>query len=83
MCSLGENILAVHKAKTADASRLINKSICDTMKLRELPKACDYQTSVETCWWMRLQLIQGNNVQDNEELKDLLKWIIRSEAPKP
>jgi hypothetical protein len=43
----------------------------------------DYQTSVETCWWMRLQLIQGNNVQDNEELKDLLKWIIRSEAPKP
>ena len=40
MCSLGENILAVHKAKTADASRLINKSICDTMKLRELPKAC-------------------------------------------
>ena len=43
----------------------------------------NYQTSVETCWWLRLQLKHGENVQDDEELKTLLKWIIRSEPPKP
>lgn len=38
-----------------------------------------YQTSLETCWWMRLKLMYGNNPQDEEGFEDLLKSTIRIE----
>jgi hypothetical protein len=43
----------------------------------------DYQTSLETCWWLRVELRYGKNVHDEEKFEDFLKWTIRSQASKP
>lgn len=44
----------------------------------------EYQAAYESMWWPRLELGYGNNLTDEEgSEEELLKWAIRSQAPKP
>jgi hypothetical protein len=39
-----------------------------------------YQTSMETCWWQRVELWYGKNPEDEKDFTGFLKRIIRSEG---
>lgn len=41
----------------------------------------EYQASLETDWWRRLQLRYGNNLKDEDDFENHLRWAIRSQAP--
>jgi hypothetical protein len=43
----------------------------------------EYETSMETCWWRRVELRYRNNLQVGESFEDFLKRAIRSEDPQP
>lgn len=41
----------------------------------------EYQPNIENCWWRRLELRQGEKLQDAEDFISLLKWAICSQTP--
>ena len=60
---------------------LVGMKSCDVAKLLETPKASkQYQTDSENCWWQRVELWYGNNLEDKTDCKSLLRWAIRSQA---
>lgn len=45
--------------------------------LKSFPR---YQINSENCWWQRVELWYGNNLEDKTDCISLLKWAIRSQA---
>ncbi len=79
------NIRPINKTENISKSnKIIRESILNHIEIikKFINLHNGYQTSMETCWWLRVEL-SGNNAQDDKDLENLLKWIIRSEAPNP
>ena len=71
--------------KPLEASKNISKSdnlVIDYIKEHIITLTefiTNNQTNYENSWWRRLELRNGNNIQDDKDFEHLLKWAIRIE----
>jgi hypothetical protein len=81
ICFNWTNLRPLHKKENISKSDKIK--IDDILKHIDMLKMFpQYQANYENSWWRRIELRYGNNLKDEEDFINLLKWAIRSQAPK-
>ena len=61
----------------------VKRRLCNTIKLRETPKAVEYQGVVETLHWLRDNLRNGKKLSDDGSTITLINVLSEMGNPQP